>query len=196
MLLAAGVFFGGCGGESAVEVRFLRGGVLVPSHWEQGREAGPGQRFWETDWKPGVWQTLGSVEAEAPLHPSCAPLYSLDLGNVSRRVALGGTAPDTALEFSEDGERLAVGTSLGELLVLDAWTGKVQARRKFPETVVKVLVFSGDGETLYMAEQSPVALVHALDPETLESRWTTTSMSCPQRRQPRSPRCPAAWRRR
>jgi WD40 repeat protein len=172
MLLAAGVFWGGCGGEKGDVVRFLRGGVLIPSHWEQGREAGGGQRFWEIDWKPGEWQPVGKVEAEAPLHPSCAPLYSVELGDVSRRVALGGTAPDTALEFSGDGERLAVGTSLGELLVLNAWTGEVLARRKFPEAVVKVLVFSGDGETLYMAEQSPEALVHALDPTTLESRWT------------------------
>ena len=171
-LLAGCLVWVGCGGEQGEEVRFLRGGVLVPSHWEQGREAGPGQRFWEIDWNPGEWQTLGPVVAEAPLQPGCAPLYSLKLGDVSRRVALGGTAPDTALEFSEDEERLAVGTSLGDLLVLDAWTGEVQARRKFPEAVVKVLVFSGDGETLYMAEQSPDALVHALDPETLESRWT------------------------
>ena len=61
------VFLVGCGGEQGEKVRFLRGGVLVPSHFEQGREAGAGQRFWEIDWKPGEWQTLGPVEADAAL---------------------------------------------------------------------------------------------------------------------------------
>ncbi|MFT5680437.1 MAG: hypothetical protein ACI8RZ_001343 [Myxococcota bacterium] len=98
-------------------------------------------------------------------------MYSVGLGDVSRLVAMGGAAPNTTLAFSPDGTKLAVGSYRGEVLMLDGWTGEVLARRKLAETMVKSVAWSADGATLYAAEQSPDAFVHAMVPADLTSRW-------------------------
>jgi hypothetical protein len=66
---------------------------------------------------------------------------------------------------------LAIGSFLGEVLVVDGWTGEVLARRTFSETMVKHVLWSKEGDTLYVAEQSPSGTVSALDPDTLHTRW-------------------------
>lgn len=154
------------------ELAFVRGGVLAPGG-SGGRAVGRGSReFVPADWIPGQRVQAAGMEGIAPRFPECPALFSVDLGDVARVVAMGGTAPDTALAFSPDAERLAVGSYRGELLVLDAWTGDVLARRRLAETMVKDVAFSPDGATLYAGEQSPDAFVHALDPATLEPRWS------------------------
>ncbi|MCP4869233.1 MAG: WD40 repeat domain-containing protein [Proteobacteria bacterium] len=135
---------------------FVRDGVVVDGTFEAA------------EWTPGT-ELRGAI---APQTPECVPLFSVDLGDVSRLVAMGGTSPDTSLAFSPDGTRLAVGSYRGEVLVLDAWTGAIQARTRLAETMVKQVAWSPDGATLYTGEQSPDAYVHAMDPTTLEPRWS------------------------
>ena len=154
------------------ELIFVRGGVVGPPGLDAGR-ALPGDRaLVERGWSPGEAVSLGGLSGVAPRRAECVTLFQRELGDVSRLMAMGAEAPNTALTFSADGERLAVGTYLGEVLVLDGWTGQVVARRRLAETMVKYLVFSPDGDTLYAAEQSPDAYVHAFAADTLESRWS------------------------
>lgn len=146
------------------EPTFVRDGILLAEG--DGRALPDGRVLVERAWSPGD-EVDGAV---APRVAECVPLFQVPLGDVSRHVLMGGGAPDTALAFSPDGSRLAVGDYTGQLLVVDAWTGEVLARRRLAETLVKRVAWSPDGRTLYAAEQSPDAYVHALDPATLASR--------------------------
>ena len=175
-LLALTLVLCACGaGDTAAptgELAFVRGGVLAPAG-SGGRRVGDGDReLVELDWRPGQEVSLAGLTALAPRVPECPSLFHVELGDVSRLVAMGGTAPDTSLAFSPDGDRLAVGSYRGEVVVVDGWTGAELARRRLAETMVKHVAWSPDGATLYASEQSPDAFVHALDPSTLESRWS------------------------
>ncbi len=152
------------------ELIFVRDGVLAPAG--PGREVGAELRLTERAWSPGEQVDLAGFTSLAPATASCVPLYSVPLGDVSRLVAMGGAAPDTALALSPDGERLAIGSYTGMVVVVDGWTGAEIARRQLAETMVKQVAWSADGETLYAAEQSPDAMLRALDPVTLTDRWT------------------------
>ncbi len=152
------------------ELVFVRGGVLAPGG--TGRQVGDGLRLTELAWRAGETTSLAGLTAIAPAQASCVPLYSVELGDVSRLIAMGGAAPDTSLALSPDGERLAIGSYTGEVVVVDGWTGREVARRQLAETLVKQVAWSPDGQTLYAAEQSPDAMLRALDPETLTDRWT------------------------
>jgi hypothetical protein len=156
--------------EVAGEVVFVRGGVIVEEG--VGQPLPDGRVLLPWDWSPGDVVASGSSKGVAPMRAECLPLFHQDLGDVSRLVAMGGVAPDTALAWSPDATRLAVGSHTGDVLVLDGWTGKVLARRHLAETLVKHVAWSSDGRTLYAAEQSPDANVVALDAVTLEPRWT------------------------
>ncbi len=125
-----------------------------------------------TSWSPGQQLEHEGRVATAPHRAECITLFGVGLGDVSREVAMGLPAPDTALAFSPDGSLLAVGSYRGEVLVLDGWTGEVVADKQLSETMVKFVAWSADGQTLYAAEQSPDAFVHAFDPRTLEVRWS------------------------
>lgn len=157
----------GCTEEPMGELVFLRDGLIAPGG-DAGQLLADGRRFVPRPWAPGQAVSLAGLEAVAPAQPECRALFSVPLGDVDRLVAAGG-GPDTAMAWSPDG-RLAIGSHLGELLVVDGWTGAVIARRRLAETMVKELAWSGD--TLYAAEQSPDALVYALDPATLATRWS------------------------
>jgi hypothetical protein len=150
-----------CGGaEPRPEPVFVRDGI-----WLDG-ELRP------REWVPGEQMEIAGIQAIAPARAECVSLFHADLGDVSPHVARGGEAPDTALAFSPDGKRLAIGAFTGEIAVVDAWTGAEVARRALPEALVKQVAWSADGSVLYAAEQSPDALLHALDPVTLADRWT------------------------
>jgi hypothetical protein len=177
LLLAGLALAAGCGPSDVPvtptgELAFVRGGVLAPAG-SGGRAVGDGSReLIELAWTPGQQVEAVGLVGTAPRVPECPTLFRVDLGDVSRLVAMGGTAPDTSLAFSPDGERLAAGSYRGEVLVLDGWTGAVIARRRLAETMVKHVAWSPDGGTLYASEQSPDAFLHALDPATLEARWS------------------------
>lgn len=150
---------------AAAEPVFVRGGVLLP-------EADGSLGFQELAWEPGTQITVAGQPTAAPHQPECRAIASVDLGDVTRLVVSGGPAPDTALAFSPDGRWLAVGSYLGDVLVVDGWTGAVRARRHLSESLAKVVAWSPDGGTLYAGEQSPDALLHAMDPADLSDRWT------------------------
>ncbi len=147
----------------AESLHFVRGGVLEPGEGLAG-----GWHYRPLDWQPGT--TLdGQV---APRLADCVPLARFPLGDVSRLVAAGGAAPDTDLAFSPHGTRLAVGSYLGEVVVIDVTTGQVVARRSLGEGMARRVAWSPSGDTLYAGEQSPDAMLRALDPVTLADRWT------------------------
>lgn len=167
-LLVAGLV-AGCRRAPEAPV-FVRGGVVGPEI--EGRAVGGGRAFLERAWAPREPLTVGSGRWEAPPHPECATLFEVPLGDVSRPLARGGTAPDTAIAVAPDGATLAIGTFRGEIWVVDAWTGALRVRRAWPEAVVKTLAFSRDGKTLFAGEQSPGAWLRALDARTLEEKWS------------------------
>ncbi len=147
----------------AEALHFVRGGVLEPGEGLAG-----GWHHRPMDWTPGT--TVGGQVA--PRLADCVPLARVPLGDVSRLVAAGGAAPDTDLAFSDDGTRLAVGSYLGEVVVIDVATGHVVARRSLGEGMARRVGWSPSGDTLYVGEQSPDAMLRALDPGTLADRWT------------------------
>ena len=144
---------------------FVRDGVIAPAGAD-GQPLPDGRVLVATDWSLGDTLTVGGAEGTAPVQASCVGLFSEDLGDVQRLVAMGGEPPDTDLAWSPDGARLAVGSHTGEVLVLDGWTGTVLARKRLAETMVKHVVWSLDGATLHAAEQSPDANVMAIDQGT------------------------------
>ena len=178
-LLPVAVLVAGLGAACTTEapapawsLRFVRDGVLAPA------TAAPADapRFgdWALvsgPWRPGERVEVASAAEVAPRAPECVPYAHVDLGDVARMVAAGAPAPDTDLAFSPDGGRLAVGSFRGEVLVLDAASGAVLARRSLGEGMVRRVAWARDGGTLYVGEQSPDAAVRALDPTTLADRW-------------------------
>jgi WD40 repeat protein len=146
--------------DDASVVHFVRGGIVQ------------GGRFDAQPWTPGATVDVAGTSWTAPERSECVPLFHVALGNVARIVAGGQGPPNTALAFSPDGARLAIGTNLGEVLVVDAWSGEVLARRTLPEAVAKEVAWSLDGGTLYVGEQSPDASLRVLDPATLADRAT------------------------
>jgi len=145
------------------ELIFVRDGVLID---------GETRRFVPRPWVPGEAVTVEGITDTAPARAECVKLFSEALGDVDALVASGGAAPHSSVAFSPDGERLAVGSYLGEVVLLDGWTGQVLGRRQLAETMVKHVVWSADGGTLFVGEQSPDANLYALDAATLEPRWT------------------------
>ncbi len=146
---------------------FLRGAVLAPAGADGGH-ATPAGVVVSRAWSAGEAVTVGGALGVAPAQPECVPLFSVPLGDVSRLVSMGGADPDTVLAFSPDGSALAIGTYLGEVVVVDGWTGAVRARRALSEAMVKTLAWSSDGRWLFAGEQSPDASVLRLDPATLD----------------------------
>ena len=154
------------------ELVFVRDGILAPSAEAPGRAVGGDRILVSADWSPGSAHTIGGVSGVAPVLPECVPLFHVPLTDVSRLAASGGVAPNSSVAFSPSGDRLAVGSYQGDVVVVDGWTGQEIARTVLPEAIAKRLTWSADGKTLYVGEQSPDAEVHALDPSTLLKRWS------------------------
>jgi hypothetical protein len=164
--------------EPTADPAFLREAVLLPASATHSataprtdRRVGFGRVLRDLAWTPGGAVDIDGRTYTAPLAAECLPLFSVDLGD-ARAAVVAEATPDAALAFDPTADRLAVGTFRGEVRLVDAWTGATLATRKLSESLVKQVAWSGDGHTLYAAEQSPDALVHALDPATLTSRWT------------------------
>ncbi len=154
----------------------MRGGIVHADKAIGGRPIGAADGrprwFFEAD-----WESKGSVDAgdrvlRAPVSASCVPLFHIPLGNVEKHISQGGGAPDTAIRWSPDSQQIAIGTFLGEVLVADGWTGEIQSRKRFAETMVKQVEWSRDGSVLYVAEQSPDGTLWALRSGDLEPIWS------------------------
>jgi hypothetical protein len=150
---------------------FLRQALLVPEALGAGGPS-PGGRLLHREWTPGERVRLGDRQRLAPDRPECVPLFDVPLGDASKTVLQGGEAPDTVVAWSPDGHTLAIGSARGEILVVDARPGRILARRRLSEAMVKELAWAPDGGTLYAGEQSPDANLWALDPANLRTRWS------------------------
>lgn len=151
--------------ETASDPVRVAGGWIHADASLGGQRAGPDGRWFSRD-EDGIPE--GAMPTQ---EPSCEPLFSVDLGDVEKHIALGGSAPDTAMAFSDDGHFLGIGSFLGEVVVVDAWTGETLARKKLSETMVKQVVWSPSGRTLFVAEQSPDGSVVALSVPSLDELW-------------------------
>lgn len=85
--------------------------------------------------------------------------------------AKGGGLPDTFVRFAPDSRRVAIGTFLGSVMVLDAYSGVTAWERHIPEGMIKTLDFSPDGDTLFYGEQSVDGLICAVDANSGIERW-------------------------
>lgn len=150
---------------AASQITLLRDGVV------RNGEDPFWSRFEPLNWEPGATVNALGQEIVAPQSASCLTVFQVPLGNASRLAAVGAEA-NTDVVFSPDEKRLAIGTHLGEVLVVDAFTGDVLARETFSEGMVKWVRWSADGQTIYAAEQSPDGFVLALDASDLSRRWT------------------------
>jgi hypothetical protein len=89
-------------------------------------------------------------------------VLSIALENVDRAAA-GGVTPDAVVRFAPESERLALATFGGWLRIVSVPGGSVLHERRIAEGVVKTLAWSPDGRWLYAGEQSPDALLLAID---------------------------------
>ena len=106
------------------QITLLRDGVVrngEESFWN---------RFEPLNWEPGATVNAFGQQIVAPQSASCMTVFQVPLGNASRLAAVGAEA-NTDVVFSPDEKRLAIGTHLGEVLVVDAFTGDVLARETF-----------------------------------------------------------------
>ncbi len=173
VLVALGLSLLGCRSaeEPPERLVFVRGGVLAEAGGG-GKAVGGGRELHERPWTAGEEVVVGRQRDPAPAQPECVPLFHVDLGGVSDLVARGVSAPGTAMAWSPDGSALAIGSYRGEVLIVDGWTGAVRARRRLAEAVIKEVAWSADAATLYAAEHSPDAFVHALSAGDLTTRWS------------------------
>ena len=135
-----------------------------------------GRRIIEFNWQPRETYEfrVGSARhtLRAPLKPTPYLVQAVPLEDVSS-AAIGGVTPDGVVRFSPDGRRLAVGTYGGWLRIIDCHSGEELHRRRIAEGMVKTLAWSPDGALLYFGEQSPDALLVALDSAARDGRAAT-----------------------
>ena len=146
-------------------ITLLRDGAVVNgegSFWS---------RFQPLEWSPETIVDVAGQQIETPQKANCMTVFQVPLGNASRLAAVGAEA-NTDVVFSPDEKKLAIGTHLGEVLVVDAFDGSVLARKSFSEGMIKWVRWSNDGQTIYAAEQSPDGFLLALDSSDLSRRWT------------------------
>lgn len=102
-------------------------------------------------------------------------LQPIDLRLPEQAAAQG--VPDTALAFSPDSRRLAIGSASGELYICATMrvagekTTQTPFQQSVAEGVAKSLAFSADGSILVVGEQSPDGFVRGLDAMNGKELW-------------------------
>lgn len=116
---------------------------------------------------PGLRQRVIAVVQHNKLHDES---ISLPLGQVEvidyRR--MGFTS--AFLRFSADNRHLAIGTELGEIVVVDS-NGKKCWQQQLGSAKITALEFSADGTRLYVGESSPAGLLRAINAQTGATEW-------------------------
>ena len=98
---------------------------------------------------------------------------------VLRKIPLGNAGydngmtkhPNTFVRFSPDGVLLAVGTSLGHILLAEVYSGKILWDKKVAEGMVKRIDFSPDGKRVYFGEQSADGYIYAAETSSGKILW-------------------------
>lgn len=83
----------------------------------------------------------------------------------------GGSQPDVETRFSPNGKLIAIGTFLGQLKIVNIYTGKVLLDKKIAEGMVKHIDFSPEGDIIYFGEQSYDGFITALNIKTGKVLW-------------------------
>jgi len=166
------------GGSRAIEsVAVAKAGVPVQA---AAQRLGAGRILLSFDWQPKEefrftveGKDVGRVDipAIAPVNPAAETIATVPLENIIAEGGSMGGAADTEVRFSPDGKTLAIGSFLGYLRLVDVPTGKILHEQKLAEGLIKQLVFSRDGKTLFIGEQSPDAFVYAMDLGTRRVKW-------------------------
>lgn len=187
----------------ALDAYFVRGGLVVQSgaprrvrallagveraDWRPGGSAdrarmlGPHRVWLDLEWRPGEqWsvevttdQGRQNLALTAPGKPSPLLVSRVDLEAVRPSAPSMGSNPDTEVRFSPDGGRLAIGSYLGWLRVVDTLTGREIFSRKMAEGMVKRIAWGRHGtrEVMYVGEQSPDGFLYCLDAATGQEIW-------------------------
>lgn len=97
-------------------------------------------------------------------------LRKIPLGNAGYDRGMG-KHPNTFVRFSPDSRYLAVGTSLGHILVAEVYSDKILWDKKVAEGMVKRIDFSPDGKKVYFGEQSVDGFIYAAETFTGKILW-------------------------
>ena len=180
------LFLWGCFSESSknsnIDIRttFLRGAILVsgdvnsqeiPQDWKKVSE---GKWLKEYEWKHNEdIEVLKDTYRRAPMRANCVSIAHTELGDVSRMISLQAGVPNTFMAWSHDESKLLVGTHLGDVMILDGWSGEVLERKHLAESLIKYVAWSKDDQSIYVAEQSVEGNVYAFD-QKLQQKWKFT----------------------
>ena len=191
----------GCNNRPAqsLDAYFVRGGLTIEHFGERAwqlsrngvkvRKWYPGTQmkgvirlsgdriYTEVPWKPGDRFTLSvdgqSLRLTAPQRPSPLLVASIDLENLKPHGGRMGHNPDTQVRFSPSGDRLAIGTIKGRLVLVEIPSGRKRWSRKLAEGMVKRIAWGtlNNHRVLYVGEQSPEGLLYCLDAANGEEIW-------------------------
>ena len=123
-------------------------------------------------WEPLPDQSVSTRKTNSQKGDFVVPylIRKIKLEDVSFYVK-GGSQPDVETRFSPDGKYIAIGTFLGQLKIVNIYTGKVLLDKKIAEGMVKHIDFSPDGSIIYFGEQSYDGFVTALQIKTGKILW-------------------------
>ena len=136
--------------------------AAVPVHGTSGPEPTPGQ---DAEALPQPVPAAGAVPARASSHvpvsdeqqadvapESGAPVAGARTGTAAMRIEFPATTRASSLETSPDGQRIAVGTSFGEVYVVDTVTGGNTLVASIGEGTIAELAWSADSQWLVWSE--------------------------------------------
>ena len=180
------LFLWSCFSESSknsnIDIRttFLRGGILVSGNINPAEIPQDWRNISEGKWlREYEWQSNEDIEVfkesyrRAPMRANCVSIAHTELGDVSRMISLQAGVPNTFMSWSHDESKLLVGTHLGDVMILDGWSGEILERKHLAESLIKYVAWSKDDQSIYVAEQSVEGNVYAFD-KKLQQQWKFT----------------------
>lgn len=123
------------------------------------------------DWKPQIpyhivlrWTdgSLFEINATAPVKPLPYRIHTVELEEpLSLLANLQNPAKPTTVAFSANGDRLAIGTNDGHVVIINSLTGNRIWKTRISEGYAKHAAFSPDGKRFYIGEQSADGFIYA-----------------------------------